>query len=173
MAGESAQAAPPTKRRWLRPRFRLRTLLLFVIFLACILALWRKYVMPYQHEQELIARVKALGFGSLGVGKGQVFTEPRGDYFVRQLVGDRLSQRAVYVHLLSDDVTDAWLAQNVKGLRHVELLNIKSRNVTDAGVAHLKELTCLAELVLTDTEVTDEAIEELQRSLPNLKRVQR
>ena len=104
------------------------------------MAVWRLYVMSYQAELRTITRIRALG-----EYKGQVYSEPRGQYLFRQLFGDRLSQRAVSVHLFSEEVDDGWIKEYLSGLRHVEILNINSPNVTDEGLSHLgAERTCSA-----------------------------
>ena len=41
--------------------------------------------------------------------------------------------------------------------------------ITDAGLAHIKGMTSLRKLYLTDTKVTDAGIAELQKTLPNCR----
>jgi hypothetical protein len=173
-SGEGVEAPRISKPKPRRVQFGLRSLLTTVAIIAAVLAFWRVYVLRYQAEFALIDRIKSFNaVGALGNGDFQVFTEPRGQFFLRQLFGDKLSQRAVYVHLISDQVTDEWLHDNLAGLRHVEVLTITSPTVTDAGLQHLRTLTNLNVLGLPNAQVTDEGIEELRRALPNLRRVWR
>ena len=97
----------------------------------------------------------------------------RGQYLFRQLFGDRLSQRAVSVHLFSEEVDDGWIKENLSGLRHVEILNINSPNVTDEGLSHLVDLKSLQRLGLVRSRVTERGVEELRRAIPGLKIIDR
>jgi hypothetical protein len=129
-------------------------------------------VLSYQRELDAINRLKTSNVGGPS-SDFQVFTEPRGQFFLRQLFGERLSHRAVYIHLFSEQVTDQWLRDNISALHYVEVLTINSPNVTDAGLVHLRNLANLNQLGFSNTQVTDEGIEELKRALPSLKRVWR
>ena len=51
-------------------------------------------------------------------------------------------------------------AQRIPGL--------KLRDVTDAGLEHLKALTALRQLYLEGTNVTDAAVEQLKKSVPKV-----
>ena len=46
-------------------------------------------------------------------------------------------------------------------------LDLSGSEVTDAGLAHLREMTSLHELYLRDTKVTDEGVKALNETLPN------
>lgn len=151
-----------------RARFGLRAAMAGVAACAVLLAIWRTFVMDYQAELRTITRIRALG-----TYNGQVYTEPCGQYLFRQLFGDRLSQRAVYVHLFSEKVDDGWIKEHLSGLRHVEVLNIDSPNVTDEGLSHLGDLKRLQWLNLVRTRVTERGVEELRRAIPGLKKIDR
>ena len=103
---------------------------------------------------------------------GQVFLKPRGHFFLRQFVGDSFAHRVVYVHLNDPRVDDEWLS-NLEGLRHIEVVSIKSQNVTDEGLRRLGQLPNLISLNLVDTQVTDSGIKELRSAVPSLRRVER
>ena len=136
---------------------------------ALLLAMWRTYVVSYQAEHRKIARIRALGDGT---GQdGHVSTEPRGQYFFRQFFGDKLSHRAVYVHLSGDKVNDIWLRDNLSDLKHVEVLSISSPNVTDRGLSHLATLKSLKRLTLDQTQVTDGGVDKLRKDFPGLVRI--
>lgn len=89
---------------------------------------------------------------------------------IRQQEDDEIAQRAVYVHLKGLHVTDEWL-ENLQGLKHVEVLSIRSHNVSDKGLMHLKALPHLMNLNLVNANVTDAGLEELREALPSLKLV--
>ena len=124
----------------------------------------KAYLVPAYEESYRIAEVSTVG--------AQVFTEPRGQYLLRQFAGDSLSERAVYVHLDDPRVTDEWLA-NLRGLDYIEVLSIKSGNVTDAGLGQLEHLPNLRSLHLVNTKTTEAGIRSLRASLPRLQRVTR
>jgi hypothetical protein len=165
MSGRVSNAMGRPRRRL---RFGLKALMVGIALCAAPMAAWRLYVMSYQAELRTITRIRALG-----TYKGQVFTEPRGQFLFRQLFGDRLSQRVVAVHLVSEEVDDGWIKEYLSGLRHVEILNINSPNVTDEGLSHLVDLRRLQRLSLVRTRVTERGVEELRRAIPGLKIIDR
>jgi hypothetical protein len=66
-------------------------------------------------------------------------------------------------------VTDAGLA-NLSGLKSLERLYLLGdSHVTDAGLTHLRTLTSLEYLFLHGTQVTDAGIANLKNSLPKLR----
>jgi hypothetical protein len=138
-------------------------MLWLVAGVGVLLAVGREYVLPWWSDR---AGMEAL----VGVD-GQVFTEARGQYLFRQFAGDRLSQRAIYVHLSDPRVDDATLAV-VATLPYTEVLTIRSAKVTDEGLRALERLPHLAELVLVDTQVTEEGLARLRKALPGLRRVE-
>ena len=52
---------------------------------------------------------------------------------------------------------------------HLKRLFLGGTQITDAGLVHLRGLKRLQELEVGNTRVTDTAVRELQRALPNLK----
>jgi hypothetical protein len=145
-------------------RFKIRTMLLGVTATSVLLAFATTMVLPWY--QELSTRISFSQFGA------QVYTEPRGHYLFRQFAGDALTERAVYVHLDDPRITDDWLSK-LRGLKHIEVLSIKSPNVTDGGLLHLRELPNLMTLNLVDTQVTESGVQALRKALPNLRLVHR
>ena len=67
---------------------------------------------------------------------------------------------------LSKQITDAGL-MHLKDLTSLQELGLGGTKVTDAGLVNLKGLTSLRKLYLTDTKDTDTGIAELQKTLPN------
>ena len=49
----------------------------------------------------------------------------------------------------------------------MQCLDLRGTQVTDAGLAHLRELTTLDLLLLRNTEVSDAGVAELRRALPH------
>jgi hypothetical protein len=145
-------------------RFRLRTLLIFFAISSVLLCVLATVIVPWYCELRVSVSISKFG--------ADVITEPRGQYLFRQFAGDALSERAVYVHLNDPRITDGWLAQ-LPQLKHIEVLSIKSPNVSDQSLAHLCRLTNLRTLNLVDTQITAAGVEALRRSLPRLKLVQR
>ena len=78
------------------------------------------------------------------------------------------NKAVVEVRLGGRQVTDAGL-EHLKGLTHLKILYLADTQVTDAGLEHLKGLTKLQLLWLFGTKVTVEGVEKLQQALPNCK----
>ncbi len=71
----------------------------------------------------------------------------------------------VVVSLANTNVADSDLAL-FADFPHVQILNLSNTSVTDAGLQHLKHLDSLTSLVLIETAVNPEAIEEFKSSHP-------
>jgi Leucine-rich repeat (LRR) protein len=69
---------------------------------------------------------------------------------------------------VAGSTSDAWLG-HLKGLTNLSSLDLSNTQVTDAGIAHLKGLRELSIISLDGTQVTDAGIEELNQALPSLK----
>jgi len=63
-------------------------------------------------------------------------------------------------------VTDGGL-EHLKGLSQLDELDLTDTKVTDAGLEQLKWLSKLEKLWLDGTKVIDKGVEKLQQSLPN------
>ena len=69
----------------------------------------------------------------------------------------------------STRITDAGLAHLV-GLTNLQTLNLSDcYQITDAGLVHLKGLTNLKTLVLMQTQITDAGVAELKQALPKCR----
>jgi len=69
-------------------------------------------------------------------------------------------------------VTDAGLARLRGPNRLLETLGLNNTEVTDDGLAYLKDLTKLKLLYLSGAQVTEEGVADLKRALPGLKIVE-
>ncbi|MCA9193430.1 MAG: hypothetical protein KDB03_16775 [Planctomycetales bacterium] len=136
-------------------RFSLKFLLLIMVVCALTSA---TYVPP------LVERARAAGLTKSGV---QMLTEPRGQFFLRQFIGDSFSERVVYVHLDGSDIDDMWL-QKISQFPYIEVVTIKSENVTDEGLQFLTCLPNLMSLVLVDTQVTSEGVTNFRNCAPRI-----
>jgi len=65
----------------------------------------------------------------------------------------------------NQDIGDNTLA-HLKGLTALQTLLLSNTRVTDAGLAHLKGLTALQSLYLRGTRVTERGVAELKKALP-------
>ena len=70
---------------------------------------------------------------------------------------------------LEEQLDDPGSADDPVGVLKVTGVDLYSTGVTDAGLEHLKGLTSLQTLILTDTKVTDDGFKELQQALPSCK----
>lgn len=78
----------------------------------------------------------------------------------------------ISVDLRYYDVSDdevATFAKLLTAFPKLTTLQIKSAKITDAGLAHLKNLTQLKELTLEGTKVTDPGVAEFQKAMPQIK----
>ena len=156
------QAAPCVNRSK-RFQFRLRTFLIGMTMLSVVLAASIAVLVPWYVDRSKIDALKKVN--------AQVFTEPRGQFLLRQVLGDTLSERSVYLHLNDARVDDDWI-KRLGHMQHIEVLSIKSPNLSDAGLMELKNWPNLQSLNLLDTKVTNTAIASLRELHPNLRLVQ-
>ena len=91
------------------------------------------------------------------------WVEPRGPVDMAKLSREIHSKRVTGLALLV--ATDADLA-HLKGLTGLQRLYLSETDITDAGLAHLKELTGLKRLYLNRTSITDGGLRELRKALP-------
>ncbi len=141
---------------------RLRISLRSSLILTGICAAACAFVLPAVVERGRVRRLAGPGV--------QVYTEPRGQYFLRYFAGDFLSERAVYVHLDDPEIDDVWL-KRLRQLPYIETLTIRSPKITDKGLAHLEGLPNLMSLDLINTATTEAGIAKLRRSLKKLRYV--
>lgn len=146
-----------------RLQFSVRTFLIAVGVVSVLLSVASAVVFPWYVERSKIAMLKQVN--------AQVFTEPRGQFLIRQFIGDTFSERSVCLHLDDSRVDDNWI-KKVGGMQHIEVLSIKSSEFSDIGLMELRNWPKLQDLNLVDTKVTDKALAALKLSLPNLRVVQ-
>ena len=85
---------------------------------------------------------------------------------IREIAGSEVTRAPMFkVDLASTKVTDAEL-EHLKGLTRLEFLVLTNTEVTDAGLTHLEGLTRLQTLYLSGTKVTDDGVAKLQTALP-------
>jgi Leucine Rich repeat len=143
-----------------RLQFGIRTFLIGVAVVSVLLAVANAILVPWYIDRGKFAMLKEVD--------AQVFTEPRGQFLLRQFVGDTFSERSIYLHLNDPRIDDGWL-KDVGGMQHIEVLSIKSSKLTDTGLMELRNWPNLQSLNLVDTKVTNSGIAALRQSLPNLR----
>jgi len=72
------------------------------------------------------------------------------------------------LQLKSRKITDAGVA-HLRSLPRLQVVVLEEAAITDTGLAHLKALTQLQELSLKGTQVTETGIRELQKAQPKVK----
>lgn len=142
----------------MRIKFSLRTSMILVALCALLCAT----ILPAVLERQRMKRLSKPGV--------QLITEPRGQFFLRQLAGDSLSQRVVYVHLDSPEIDDEWL-ERLLSFSAIEVISIRSENVTDRGLKYLERLPNLTSLDLVNTRTTEGGVANLRSTSKKLKRV--
>ena len=93
---------------------------------------------------------------------------PPGPEWRRLLLGEDWFTASLYVHV-GTSVTDSEL-EHLKGLIHLQELDLSGTKVSDAGLEHLKSLTQLQGLNLCVTKVGDAGLEYL-KGLTQLQRL--
>ncbi|HEY2250682.1 MAG TPA: hypothetical protein VGH74_06460 [Planctomycetaceae bacterium] len=128
-----------------------------------------------------LTKLRSLGlFGTLISDQGMAALHGLGDLEVLTLGATRISDAGLLhlspqaaAHLKELDlqqtqITDSGL-KIIGRLKNLELLELRSTRVTDAGLGELSNLTRLKELYLSGADVTDAAVADLQRTLPDVK----
>jgi len=173
-------------RRWLS--FSLRSLLLVMTVTAIGLGL---YVKRLRDRKAAIATIEKLngvtGHKYLGpawlrklVGDDKYFYDPAGVHFNTQpsLTDDELRQVVRHLEkfarlrdltLAGSGVTDAGLAHLRSLDGKLRSLDVSNTSITANGLLHLQMITSLEVLRITNTSVTDTAIIEFQKAMPNCK----
>ena len=68
--------------------------------------------------------------------------------------------------MTAEPITDETVA-SLWGLAECLELDLRNTEVSDAGLVHLRQLTKLRFLYLSDTNVTEEGVAMLQKALPD------
>ena len=152
--------------RW-RFQFFIRSLL----FLTVIVSIWGSWfgveMRAAKRQTTAVEAVEKLGgtvvFDYQVDAKGIEILEgePSSPEWLGNLLGDDLFTNVVRVWCDDIQVTDAGL-EHLKGLTQLQWLCLSNTQVTDGGLAHLKGLTQLQNLLLDNTQVTDAGLEHLK-----------
>ena len=142
----------PKRRRWYQ--FSLRTLMLFMVVCAIPSGWVGSKLESTRREQVVVAKLEVIG---VTVEYHEMYGPP---WITRHF---RRIREVTFVLTQGNDTRLAYL----KGLTNLESLWIWDLRPTNTGLEHLKELTCLKQLVLFCTETTDEDVAKLQQALPN------
>jgi hypothetical protein len=162
-----ADSPPIAHRRWLR--FSLRFLMLLVVLIAIPLA-WK--VNRVRHQREVVSVIARLDGDLLYDYQRRAITDgptqqPAGPQWIRRFVGDDFFADVVQVQLSGAQVSDGTLAR-VVSLPELQLLGVRSDNVTDQGLAMVARKKSLMSLTLRSNRLTPAGIDYLAE-LPNLQ----
>ena len=147
-----------------RFQFSIRSLLLFVVVVAVVCSWFTVKVQQARGQREVVEAFEKVGFVMYDYEVAELDANGRrppapGPPWLRNLVGvDFLSD---VVALRYKRATDAGLV-HLKGLTSLQELVLDNTQVTDAGLVHLEGLTGLRHLDLTNTEVTDAGLVHLK-----------
>jgi hypothetical protein len=166
MEAEPSKAAPPNrKRRWFQ--FSLRSLLIFTVLCAIGSAWLGKRIERKRKEREAVeAIVKLQGqvsydYQRIDASNWRSGGEPFGPAWLRTLLGENFFSEVELVYAFGDGL------EHLKELPNLPELRLMGRGVTDAGLVNLKGLTKLKNVGFIDTKVTEPAVIDLQKALPN------
>jgi hypothetical protein len=162
---------PKSRRRWLR--FSLRALLVFLLLLSVPLAWFAWRMQEARRQGEAVEAIVGMG-GEVTYnyqidehGEWIPGAEPTTPAWLRKSLGHDFFYDVTWVSFDGTQATDAGL-EHLKGLTCLEVLWLGDTKVTDAGLEHLKGLTNLEVLSLGYTQVTDAGLEHL-KGLVNLR----
>lgn len=158
----SPQPAAKSKRRWFQ--FSLRTLLVGTAVVAAILAVGLRWIVPAQRQRAAVRLVESLG----GTAKYAEWStdDPFVVLMLREFLPRDYFDGVVYVNLESTNATDD-VIDVLNGLTKLEGLDLKSTDVTDAGLLHLRKLRSLKFLTVSPTSETNREA-DLQKAMPNV-----
>lgn len=154
----------------LLPRYKLRTLLLFMVACSLLLGWYASGMARKRAERAAAEVVHRLG--------GACLTEEIGDCVVTEppqfRLDDYLSRLALGPYIIDvslrgcSNVEDRDL-RCLHAFRHLRVVNLSGTGITDASVAELMRIRSLTYLDVTGTKVTPGAAQTLQESLPQCK----
>jgi len=147
-------------RAW---QFSLGEVLLLTLFVAGVLGWWQYNRRCFQREKELMAISRA----EYDVrGDGQM--KCRGPVWLRKLAGAgnlKAFHRVTEVSLRDAQCSDEQISQSFQEIRSLlacpESLHLRSKYLTDAGLAHLAEFPHLRSLTIDSRRVTDAGLEHV------------
>ncbi len=161
----------PNRRRFLRIRFSLRSLMLLVLASGCWLG-W--YFERVRSQQAAVAAiVKSGGTFEYDWTLGHYIPDiieykgrPRVPQWVATHVGEGYIADITYVSLhhrplAGTGTADDETLRRVSRLSRLETLGLFGTNVTDEGLAHIKQLTSLKDLDLRSTRIGDAGLNQL------------
>jgi hypothetical protein len=153
------------KRRWFQ--FSLATLFLVTTALAVWLSIWTSRARKQQRAVEAIEqRGGRVGY-SYETKKGPGPPTPPGPQWLRDSLGIDYLDHVVGANLTGDTFTDTDL-ELLQGLPRLENLALRSANVTDAGLVHLRSVHHVFYLDLVSDRITDAGLANLE-ALPRLE----
>ena len=159
---------PEHKLRWYQ--YKLSSLFVLMTLVALASGWYFPKMQEAAKRRKAIAEIEELG----GVVTYYNATDPstwrdppRWYSWLRKLHGDEHLGNATDVFLQFSEITDAGLV-HLKGLTKLEELWLTDTQITDAGLVHLKGLTKLEWLLLSNTQITDAGLVHL-KGLTKLK----
>jgi internalin A len=151
--------SPKRKHRWFQ--FSLRSLLVFTMVCAIAAGWLGKRIEQKRTERVAVEAIVRLG-GRVAYDYERDSAKPRGPEWLRALLGEDFFTRIVGVDLCGcATLTDAGLV-NVKGMTHLQTLNLFFTTIGDAGVENVRGLSLLQSLDLSETQITDAGLERLK-----------
>jgi len=137
-------------------QFSLAWLLLLTLVCGVVLGLW---VAPAERQRRAAEYVEGLGGGVRYASEDE--DGNRAPEWLRRSVGDDYFRSVEEIDLRDTQVSDAGLA-HLENLTALERLYLSGTQVSDAGLAHLESLTALKELNLGGTQVSDAGLAHLE-----------
>jgi len=134
-------------------RYGLRTMMILLAIVAAGLGFWKAFVTPIQVQH---AAEKHL----LTKGAKIAWSTPRGNNWLRSIVGDYLFSEIVMVDLERRKIDKEDIAA-LSELRSVNRLYLASTSIDDDGLKSISGLTKVQRLSLWRTKITDEGLKHL------------
>ena len=141
----------PRKTPWLQ--FRLRTVLVAMVFISLGLAVWTIYIQPYRNEWQIAKQLREHNV--------VVTMEYDGPAWLRPISGHEFFQRITLVEMGDPKTTDEDLQLLTGAPRLRELVILHKCKISAEGLRHLAEIPQLENVMVDGPMATDESLQHL------------
>ncbi|TWU00550.1 hypothetical protein Pla108_15020 [Botrimarina colliarenosi] len=152
-------------RRWLLPRFRLRSLLVLTAVISVVLAGWEALVRPYRDQAAAVAQLRKEG-ATVGLERATLSGWRRD--VVRWVVGPEALVEAISVELCDVALPEDF-SERISSLPFLVDVKLDRTDLDDSDAKALAKKSRLRRLSIRYTRVTDAGIAGSVSQLPALE----
>jgi len=162
---------PKPKRRWKRflvPRYSLRTLLILVTVIAVFLGYLGSRMHEVREQQRVVAWVKEQGGRVIYFQLCKEWDSPHGPTWIRIIAGDGWDASGVRIDLRGTSVTDDDLAI-LRDIEKLTVLDISGTKVSDKGLKCIALCPDLRLVLFENSDITRNGFSKLRESRPSVR----